>query len=184
MDEKKPMSNFVNPRIKFGKPVKPGTAAVFAAADDDDADVNVTFDASTGTVSLDATGASISMNKNKATIGFNLSADNLPGGASAQIAGIEFSKPDEPTGTFDASNVFEDKDSFTDGDGNTHSVYGKWKNGQHKLKMVDDDNVAAGESEKDYGYKVWVMLTPSGGAASYFSSPDPEVKNEPTTGGG
>jgi hypothetical protein len=63
-------------------------------------------------------------------------------------------------------------------------VYGQWKNGQSKLQLIDDDNVVAGVAEQNYGYKVWVKLTPSSGTASYYSSPDPEIKNDPTTGGG
>jgi len=179
--DKKPMSNFVNPRIKFHKQVKAGTAAMFAAVGDKDATVPVSFDASTGTVSLDANSASVSVKKNKATIGFDLSTTNLPSGASVQIAGVEFSKPNEPSGTFDASNVFEDQNSFTDGSGTSHTVYGQWKNGQTELQVVDDNNVGTGGTEQDYGYKVWVKLTLATGTTSYYSSPDPEVRNEPTT---
>jgi hypothetical protein len=178
---KKPMSNFVNPRIKLGDRVPAGTASSFAAAaDDDDATVSVSFDAALGAVSLDANSSAVSVTKTKATIGFSLSVSNLPSGASAQIVGVEFSKPNEPAGTFDASNVFEDRSSFTDGSGTSHTVYGSWKQNKSKLKVIDDDNVPAGGAEEDYGYKVWVKVTSSSGTASYYASPDPEVKNKPT----
>jgi hypothetical protein len=179
--DKKPMSNFVNPRIKFNKAVKPGTAAMFSAVGDKDATVNVSFDAATGSVALDANSATVSVNKSKATIGFDLTTSNLPGGASVQIVGVEFSKPNEPSGTFDASGVFEDQSTFTDGSGAAHTVYGQWKNGQTELQVIDDNNVPAGGTQQDYGYKVWVKLTPANGSPSYYASPDPEVKNEPTT---
>jgi len=178
--DKKPMSNFVNPRIKFHKSLKTGTAAMFAAVGDKDATVSVTFDASKGTVALDATNASVSIKKNKATIGFDLNATNVPSDSSVQIAGVEFSKPNEPTGPYDASDVFEDESTFTDGRGASHTVYGQWKNGQSELQVVDDNNVVAGVAEQDYGYRVWVKVTPKNGTASYYCSPDPEVKNEPT----
>jgi len=174
-------SNFVNPRIKFHKPVKAGSAAMFAAVGDKDATVNVSFDASTGSVTLDASNADVSVKKNKATIGFDLTSNNVPSGASVQILGVEFMKPNEPSGTFDASNVFEDESTFTDGSGDSHTVYGQWKNGQAELQVVDDNNVPSGGTEQDYGYKVWVKLTPANGSPSYYASPDPAVKNEPTT---
>lgn len=178
---KQRMSNFVNPRIKFGKSMKAGSAAMFAAAPGDPDPVTVSFDAESGSVTLDGDAADISVNKNKVTIGFDLSPTNVPDGASVEIVGIEFMKPNEPSGTFDASNVFEDSSSFTDGSGTSHTVYGKWKNGQSELQVVDDNNVVAGVAEQDYGYRVWVKLTLATGTSSYYVSPDPEVKNKPTT---
>ena len=181
--DKKPRSNFVDPRIRFAAAVPEGTARVFDAAGDGDASIAVTFDASTGAVSIDDSNSSITVRNKKTTIAFGLTVTNLPAGASAQIAGVEFMKPNEPTGTFDAGNVFEDSSSFTDGSGSAHTVYGKWKNGQSELQVVDDNNVPSTGSEQDYGYKVWVKLTPGTGSANYYASPDPEVKNEPTSGG-
>lgn len=181
--DKSPRSNFVNPRIRFGNDVPSGTARVFDAAGDNDAAVSVTFDASNGTVSLDASNSAVTVTKRKATIAFDLTVTNLPDGASAQIAGVEFMKPNEPSGTFDASNVFEDRSSITDASGARHTVYGQWKNGQSELQLIDDNNVPSTGTEQDYGYKVWVKLTPKTGTATYYDSPDPEVKNEPTTGG-
>jgi len=177
---KKPMSNFVNPRIRFGGSVPEGTARMFAEVGDDPS-VAVTFDASTGTVTLDSNSASVTVKNKKVTIAFDLTINNLPANNTVEIAGIEFSKPNEPSGTFDASNVFEDPSTFTDQGGNAHTVYGKWKNGQHKLEMVDDNNVPAGGTDQDYGYKVWVKMTPQTGTANYYASPDPQVKNQPTT---
>jgi hypothetical protein len=179
--DKKPQSNFVDPRIRFTDDVPTGTARVFDAAGDGDASILVTFDASTGAVSLDDSNSSITVRNKKATIAFNLTVSNLPTGAAAQIAGVEFMKPNEPSGTFDCSNVFEDASSFNDGNGAAHTVYGKWRNGQSELQLIDDNNVPSTGTEQDYGYKVWVKLTPGSGSANYYASPDPEVKNEPTT---
>ena len=178
--KKKSMSNFVNPRVRFAGSVPDGAARMFAEAGGD-ATVSVTFDATAGTVALDANSASVTVRNKKATIGFDLTVTNLPADASAEIVGVEFSKPNEPSGTFDASNVFEDQSTFTDGSGNAHTVYGKWKNGQHELQMVDDNNVPSTGTEQDYGYRVWVQLKPKTGTTNYYVSPDPQVKNEPTS---
>jgi hypothetical protein len=60
-------------------------------------------------------------------------------------------------------------------------VYGKWKGGKSELKLVDNNNVRTGVSEQDYGYRVWIKCT-QGSTTSYYSSPDPQIKNEPTVG--
>jgi len=174
------MDKFVNPRIKFGGTVKEGTSRLFSEVGDDPS-VAVTYDASTNAVTLDANGASVTVKNKKTTIAFDLTILNQPANTAIEIAGIEFVKPNEPSGDYDASKVFEDPSTFTDGSGTAHTVYGKWKNGQHLLDMVDDNNVPAGGTDQDYGYCVWVKRTPQGGNSSYYSSPDPQVKNQPTT---
>ncbi len=143
--------------------------------------VAVTFNASNGAVTLPAN-ADISVDKNKMKVMFDLTAQNVPAGAAAVIQGVEFSKPNEPTGTNAPTNVFEDSTTFTDQNGNSHTVFGKWQGGnKHELKLVDNNPVRGGSPEQDYGYKVWVKVT-SGATTSYYASPDPTVKNEPTTG--
>jgi hypothetical protein len=143
--------------------------------------VAVTFDYTAAPVKVAlGTNNDVSVDKAKMKILFDLSTAHLPTGASAEIAGVEFMKPNEPTGTQAPSNVFEDESTFTDGSGASHTVYGKWKGSKHELKLVDDNKVGANGTEQDYGYKVWIKLT-QGTSSSYYASDDPKVKNKPTT---
>jgi hypothetical protein len=163
------------PRFRFN---------LLQATDDDNiptaGTVAVTFDGTTGTVTLPSNGADVSVDKNKMKVLFDLTTTNIPAGAAAVIAGVEFTKPNEPSGTYAPSGVFEDSSTFTDGTGTAHTVYGKWKGGQNELKLVDDNNVRTGVAEQDYGYKVWIKVT-SGSTTTYYASADPQVVNKPTT---
>jgi len=142
--------------------------------------VTVTFNGNDNSVTL--SNANVSVDKEKMRVLFDLSSSNLPSGASVAIEGIEFTKPNEPTGSYaPGTNIFENQNTFTDQDGAAHTVYGEWKSGKARLKLVDKDNVGATGTEQDYGYRVWVKLT-SGSSTNYYSSPDPQISNKPTTG--
>ena len=143
--------------------------------------VTVAFDyAASAAVTLPP-GADVTVNKSRMKILFDLTARNLPAGASARILGVEFSKPNEPSGSYAPGGVFENSATFTDRQGAAHTIFGTWQQGKHHLKVIDDNPVSAGAAEQAYGYKVWVQVTDASGSVSYFDSPDPQIIDQPTT---
>jgi hypothetical protein len=164
-----PDEKVISPRINLlGDPAIPTAGTV-----------TVTYDPTATTKVLLGTPNDVTVDKAKMKVLFDLSTAHLPAGAAATIAGIEFTKPGEPTGTNAPSHVFEDESTFTDQNNNSHTVYGKWKANQHELKLVDDNPVGKDDPEQDYGYRVWIKVT-QGTSTNYYSSPDPQVKNKGT----
>ena len=145
--------------------------------------VSISFDGSTGTV---GTPADVSITKKgKSKIEFDLSEESMPSGASARILGVEFPTTGgktQPDGTgYTPGSVFEDATTYNFG-GVQHTLYGKAKTGSAKdLILTDDDEVPSTGAEQDYPYKVWVQMTMNDGSTAYYSSPDPTIKNKPTT---
>ena len=157
----------VSPRINLAK----GLDAIPKSAS-----VGVTFDYQGFNVQLPAN-ADVDVTLSRSKIQFDLNAVNVPQGTAVSIQGIEFTKPGEPSGSYAPANIFENPSTFTDQGGNSHTVYGQWKANKHFLKLVDDNPP---EGEQDYGYRVWVKCD-NGTTSSYHCSPDPTIKNKPTT---
>jgi len=163
-DTEKTISPRINLAKSLGSPIpKAGT-------------VDVSFNWNDSTVTL-PTDADVSVNPGREKIEFDLSASNVPSGAAVTIEGIEFTKPNEPSGSYAPSNTFEHESTFTDQSGTSHTVYGEWKGNKHFLKLIDN-NPPSGE--QDYGYRVWIKCV-QGTSTNFYCSPDPTIKNKPTT---
>ncbi len=143
--------------------------------------VNVTFDPS-ARVPVAIRNGDVDVTAAGTVINFALSPAHLPQGATASICGVEFAKPSEPGGTFAPGQVFGAGVNVAMGSNGNHTVYGAATTGGN-WSLTDNDNVPNTGSEQDYGYAVWVKVV-SGSTETFYVSPDPQIKNKPTTGGG
>ncbi|MDH3214797.1 MAG: hypothetical protein OEN01_00730 [Candidatus Krumholzibacteria bacterium] len=142
--------------------------------------VTITYNNQTGKVTVPS--ATIDVNRTQSDIEFDLRCvPALPSGYSAKIVGVEFGKPDEPTGDYAPEHVFADKHTKLMNNAN-HVVYGAAKTGSPSdLILTDNNNVTAGVGDKEYGYKIWVEVDTGSGATThvegYHPSDDPKIKN-------
>ncbi len=128
----------------------------------------------------------VEVTKTTQQIDFRVSSENNRTGYKPHIMGIEFSKPNNPRGDFAPSKVFDDEHTVDpNNNGFPVKVFGRPQpNGD--LVLIDHDNADPDLGEQTYGYAVWLKLVSDTQPTTelWVRSPDPQIKNKPTTGGG